>query len=99
MVRRSTPARVTVAMVDDDVMRTVATALARLPRLRRFVLVGAVLAGVVGGVVGLVVGLRVYPPTAWFAVFELGVPAAVVGAVLGLATGLSVRGFRHPHRS
>jgi hypothetical protein len=60
--------------------------------LSRFVLVGMVSAGAVGGVVGLVVGLRVYPPTAWFALFELGVPATIVGALLGLATGLSVKG-------
>jgi hypothetical protein len=86
-------------MVDDGVMRTAVAALGRLPRLGRFVLVGAVLAGVVGGVVGLIVGLRVYPPTAWFAIFELGVPAAVVGALLGLASGLSVLGLHHLHGS
>ena len=83
-------------MVDDGVMRT---ALAQMPLLGRFVLGGMVLTGAVGGVVGLIVGLRVYPPTAWFAIFELGVPAAVAGAVLGLASGLSVRGVRHIHRS
>lgn len=83
-------------MVDDGVMRTT---LAQLPFLGRFVLGGMLLAGVLGGVVGLIVGLRAYPPTAWFAVFELGIPASVVGALLGLATGLSVRGIRHPHRS
>ena len=99
MVRRSTPARVTVAMVDDGVMRTAPTALAQIPFLGKFVLGGMVLAGLLGGVVGLIVGLRVYPPTAWFAIFELGVPAAVVGALLGLASGLSVQGIRHLHRS
>lgn len=83
-------------MVDDGVMRT---ALAQMPLLGRFVLVGTILAGTVGGVVGLVVGLRVYPPTAWFAIFELGVPAAIVGALLGLASGLSVRKLRHIHGS
>jgi len=70
-----------------------------MPLLGRFVLAGMALAGVVGGVVGLIVGLHVYPPTAWFAVFELGVPAAIVGALLGLASGLSVRGIRHLHGS
>jgi hypothetical protein len=83
-------------VVDDGVMRTT---LAQMPLLGRFVLAGMVLAGGVGGLVGLIVGLRVYPATAWFAVFELGVPAAVVGALLGLASGLSVRMIRHPHRS
>lgn len=75
------------------------TTLAQLPFLGRFIFVGMLLAGALGSVVGLIVGLRVYPPTAWFAVFELGVPAAVVGALLGLASGLSVRGIRHLHRS
>jgi len=37
--------------------------------------------------VGLVVGLRVYPPTAWFAVFELGLPASILGGLFGLASG------------
>jgi hypothetical protein len=48
---------------------------------------GAAAAGLVGGVVGLVVGLRVHPPTAWFAIFELGLPAAIVGGLVGLASG------------
>ena len=84
------------ARVDDGVMRTT---LAQMPFLGRFVFVGMLSAGAVGAVVGLIVGLHAYPPTAWFAVFELGVPAAVVGALLGLASGLSVRGIRHLHRS
>jgi hypothetical protein len=71
------------------------TAFAQLPLLGRFVLTGMALAASIGGLVGLIVGQRVYPPTAWFAVFELGVPAAVVGALLGLASGLSVRRLRH----
>lgn len=71
------------------------TTLAQLPLLGRFVLGGMLLVGALGGVIGLIVGLRVYPPTAWFAIFELGVPAAVVGSLLGLASGLCVRGARH----
>lgn len=70
-----------------------------MPFLGRFVFVGTLSAGAIGAVVGLIVGLHAYPPTAWFAVFELGVPAAVVGALLGLASGLSVRGIRHLRRS
>ena len=54
---------------------------------RRGAVIGAVVAGAVGGVVGLIVGLLAYPPTAWFAVFELGVPAAVLGGLVGLAAG------------
>jgi thiol:disulfide interchange protein len=39
------------------------------------------------GVAGLVAGLLVHPATAWFAVFELGIPASILGGLLGLASG------------
>jgi hypothetical protein len=52
------------------------------------VVVGSIVAGILGGLVGLVLGLRGYPPTAWFAVLEVGVPAAVAGGVLGAGAGL-----------
>jgi len=48
---------------------------------------GAASAGLVGGIAGLVVGLLVHPPTAWFAIFELGVPASILGGLVGLASG------------
>jgi hypothetical protein len=57
------------------------------PLMWRWAARGATAAGLVGGVVGLVVGLRVYPPTAWFAIFELGLPAAILGGIVGLASG------------
>lgn len=53
----------------------------------RWAAIGAVSAGLLGGVVGLVVGLRVHPPTAWFAIFELGIPASILGGLVGLASG------------
>ena len=49
---------------------------------------GAVAAGFVGCVVGLVIGLSVYPPTAWAATVEIGLPAALVGAAGGALVGL-----------
>ena len=64
--------------------------------------IGLVTGFLIGGVVGLIVGLAAYPPTAWFAVFELGVPAAIVGAALGLTVGgvvalvRRIRGRRAP---
>ena len=50
-------------------------------------LLGACIAGALGGVAGLVVGLAAYPPTAWAATFELGIPAAVLGGALGALVG------------
>jgi len=49
------------------------------PAILRHAIHGAVVGGIVGAVVGLVVGLVSYPPTAWFAVIELGLPGAFVG--------------------
>jgi len=70
------------------------SALYETPLLSRYAAVGAVAAGLVAGVIGLVVGLLVYPPTAWFAVFELGVPASVLGALVGFTSGLMVYATR-----
>jgi len=58
-----------------------------MPLAMRWATLGAAGAGLVGGVVGLIVGLFAYPPTAWFAVFELGVPAAILGGLIGLLAG------------
>ena len=55
------------------------------------VVVGAVLAGSIGCVVGLILGLRSYPATAWFAVIEVGLPAATAGAVVGFGVHLVQR--------
>jgi hypothetical protein len=54
-------------------------------------LIGMVLLGSLGALVGLIRGFQVYPPTAWFAVFEVGLPALFVGAVLGAIFGLVAR--------
>lgn len=71
------------------------------PRLRDrpgliglFAGVGAAVSGALGGVAGLIVGLIVHPPTAWFAVLELGIPAAVAGGIVGLVAALGVRALR-----
>lgn len=50
----------------------------------RYAATGAVIGAIIGGLAGLVIGLIVYPPTAWFAVFEVGVPVAIVGGGAGL---------------
>lgn len=58
-----------------------------MPVLSRWVTAAALFAGVTGGIAGLVIGLFVHPPTAPFAVAELGLPAALAGAVTGLVAG------------
>jgi hypothetical protein len=67
--------------------RVVALSPPPAPRVARWALAGLVACGLVGAVAGLVIGLRVHPATAWFAAFELGLPAAVVGALGGAAAG------------
>jgi ABC-type uncharacterized transport system permease subunit len=66
----------------------------------RFAVIGAAAALVLGGLVGLVLGLHAHPATAWFAVFEVGVPAGIAGAALGAFVGLVAviveRINRHP---
>jgi hypothetical protein len=61
--------------------------------------VGAILAGGLGAIAGLIIGLHVYAATAWFAVLELGVPAAIAGGLLGCLSGAgaaALRRRRHP---
>ena len=58
-----------------------------LPLPLRGAVLGAVVAGLIGGVVGLVLGLLAHPPTAWFAVIEVGFPAALLGGLIGLVGG------------
>jgi hypothetical protein len=53
----------------------------------------ALICGVLGVVAGFVRGLTVYPPTAWAAALEVGVPAALAGALTGLGIA-AVRGTR-----
>lgn len=60
-----------------------------LPLPIRGAVLGAIALGVVGCVAGLAVGLRVYPPTAWAATVEVGLPSAALGAALGALIGLS----------
>jgi len=59
-------------------------------------LIGAVVLAIAGGIVGLVLGVTAYPPTAWFAVIEVGLPATIVGGLLGLAAGLAGRATSQP---
>ena len=71
----------TVLMIDDQPTRPA-----------RWAGVGVALGFVGGGIVGLVVGLDANPSTAWFAVFEVGIPSAIVGGSLGLVGGTIATG-------
>lgn len=78
-------------------MEQLRRALRELPVPLRHAVIGAVVLGVPGAIVGLVTGLRTYVPTAWFAILEVGVPAALLGAVLGLVIGSLVYVYHHVH--
>ena len=69
-------------------MMTARSQLAAMPLVPRFAVLGSAAAFLLGGLVGLLLGLRAYPPTAWFAVFEVGIPAGILGAVFGAAAGV-----------
>ena len=79
-------------------MNAIAVELRGVPLIARWVIVGAASASVIGGIVGLVVGLFAYAPTAWFAIFELGVPAGVVGGIVGLVGALILTAGRRIKR-
>jgi hypothetical protein len=84
---RSGQGRTCAALQCDTASVRAVAALMRLPVLTRYLVAGAVGAGLLGCVAGLVIGLLAYPPTAWFAIFELGIPAAIVGGLVGLISG------------
>lgn len=70
------------------------TSLKSKPIIERLATAGLLVGLVLGAIGGLIRGLQVHPATAWFAVFELGVPAAIAGALVGLACGLAVTARR-----
>ncbi len=76
-------------------MERLRLALGELPIPLRHGVIGAIVLGVPGALVGLAIGLWTYVPTAWAAIFEVGLPAAFLGAVLGLVSGSLV--YVHHH--
>jgi hypothetical protein len=69
-----------------------------MPFPARFAVIGAVVFGIAGGIAGLISGLLAYAPTAWFAVIELGMPAALVGGVTGFLVGFVAQAVRHTRK-
>lgn len=69
----------------------VAVGVRALPSPARQAVGGALILGVVGALAGLILGLIAYPPTAWAAVFEIGIPALALGLIGGLIVGLITR--------
>ena len=51
---------------------------------------GAVAGALIGAIAGLIIGLDANPATAWFAVFELGIPAGIAGGLVGGVAALIV---------
>lgn len=73
--------------------------IADLPLVLRWSVRSGLVGGAVGAVAGLLLGLAAYPPTAWFAVLEVGIPAVVVGSLLGAAAGTAVLAVRRLART
>jgi hypothetical protein len=54
---------------------------------------------VIGALAGLILGLDANPATAWFAIFELGIPAFIAGGLVGCIGALIVTAARWITRS
>jgi hypothetical protein len=69
-------------------MNSTQSRLAAMTLVPRFAVVGATAMGALGALLGLILGLHAHPATAWFAVFEVGAPAAIAGGIVGAFVGL-----------
>jgi ABC-type uncharacterized transport system permease subunit len=78
-------------------VQSVWAVLSDMPVPTRFAVIGALVLGTAGGIAGLILGLLAYPPTAWFAVAELGVPAALLGGLAGFVVGFLVQAVRRTY--
>lgn len=67
--------------------------------LQRCATAGAVSGAVIGAVARLIVGLTVHPATAWFAAFELEIPALIAGTLIGCLVALIVTAGRRVKRT
>jgi hypothetical protein len=79
-------------------VRTLWNELSDEPIPARFAIIGGGVLGIAGGIAGLISGLFAYPPTAWFAAAEVGMPAAMLGGLAGLLVGFVVQAVRRPRK-
>jgi hypothetical protein len=70
-----------------------------MPLLRRCAIVGATSGTVIGAIAGLILGIHANPATAWFAVFEVGIPAGITGGLAGALAALMVTAGRRIKRA
>ena len=54
-----------------------------MPLVQWWTRTGAIVGIAIGGIAGLILGLAANPATAWFAVFEVGIPGGIAGALMG----------------
>ena len=80
-------------------MLTLWEGLSDMPLPTRFAVIGALVLGITGGIAGLISGLFAYPPTAWAAVAEVGVPAAFLGCLAGFVVGFLVLAVRRTRKA
>lgn len=80
-------------------MNAVRAELRRWSLLKRCATLGAVAGGVIGAIAGLIIGLDANPATAWFAVFEVGIPAGIAGGLVGCVAALIAAATRRIKRS
>ena len=73
--------------------------IADFPLVLRWSMRGGLVCGAVGAGAGLLLGLAAHPPTAWFAVLEVGIPAFVLGTLLGAAAGMATLAVRRLART
>ncbi len=71
-------------------MNALRAELRRWSVLKRGATLGAATGGLIGAIVGLILGLDANPATAWFAVFEVGIPAGIAGGLVGCIAALIV---------
>ncbi len=80
-------------------MNAIRAELRRWSVLERCATLGVATGGVIGAIAGLIIGLDANPATAWFAVFEVCIPAGIAAGLVGCIAALIVLAARWIKRS